>query len=79
MKLVNDYILIQVDEVEEKTESGLYRNPDQVKLPNTGVILESGSEFYLTGMRVHFLRYASIDGIEDGTRLCKPDQIIAVL
>lgn len=77
MRLVNSYILIKVDPIEEQTAGGLYRNPDQVKLPSTGEIIDSADKDYSKGGRVHFLRYASIDGLEEGTRLCKPEHIIA--
>lgn len=81
MKLRNQYILVKVDEAPEKTESGLFLNQDQVKIPQTGTVVDIAPDVQdlKKGDRVHFLRYASIDGIEDGERLCKPEHIIAVL
>lgn len=87
MKLLNQYILIKVDEVPEKNESGLLLNPDQVRVPQTGTVvalpakrkIDSAISDLEVGDRVHFLRYASLDGLEDDQRLCKPEHIIAVL
>lgn len=79
--LFNQYIKVKVDPVADKSESGILTNVDQVKIPQTGTVLEvaPGVTDLEKGDRVHFLRYASIDGIEDDVRLCKPEHIIEKL
>ena len=81
MKLLNGYILVRVDEETTKTASGLLLQSDAVKLPASGTIeaLADGFDDLHVGDHVQFLRYASLEGIEDGTRICTKDMILAVL
>jgi co-chaperonin GroES (HSP10) len=80
-RLLNNYILIKVDPTPEKNSSGLLINPDQIKIPQTGTVVAvaPGVKDLKKGDRVHFLRYASIDALEEDERLCKPEHIIEVL
>lgn len=80
MKLLNGYILIRVDEETTKTKSGLLLQSGAVRLPNSGVVEGVADDIkeVKKGDRVVFLRYAAIDGTEEGTRLCKIDHIIGI-
>lgn len=79
--LFNQYIKVKVDPVPNKSETGILTNLDQVKIPQTGVIIDLAPDVkdLKKGDKVHFLRYASIDGIEEDERLCKPEHIIEKL
>ena len=81
MKLLNGYILVRVDEEKQKTNSGLFLPSGATKLPNAGVIeaIADGVKDVKVGDKVQFLRYAAIDGVEEGTRLCTIDHIVAVI
>lgn len=78
--LFNQYIKVKVDDIPQR-ESGVLTNVDQVKIPQTGVVVEIAPDVkdLKKGDKVHFLRYASIDGLEDDIRLCKPEHIIEKL
>ena len=81
MQMLNGYILIRVDEEITKTASGLLIQSGAVKLPSKGIIeaLADGIEGLGVGDHVEFLRYASLDGLDENTRICTKDMIIAKL
>lgn len=80
MKLLNGYILIQVDEVRSETKSGILLSEGTQKLPNSGVVKEVSPSVKAVkpGDHVAFLRYAAIDGPEDNLRLAKEEHIIGI-
>jgi co-chaperonin GroES (HSP10) len=81
MELKNRYILIRVDAETTETSSGLLLSSSSVRVPNTGTVeaIADGVTAVSVGDRVQFLRYAAIDGVEDDTRFCTEDMILARL
>jgi co-chaperonin GroES (HSP10) len=81
MQLLNGYILIRVDKEETKTTSGILLKEGSVKLPASGEVEDVADSVtsVKAGDRVQFLRYASIDGVDEDTRICTEDMIIARL
>lgn len=79
--ILHDYVLIKVDEYDRKTEDGLYRAEQWQSLPPTGVVIAVGPQVTLVkpNDRVHFLRYAAIDGRDEFERLCKEIHIVEVI
>ena len=79
-RIPNDYILIKVDQYENKVGE-LYRAEQWKTLPNTGVVLGVGSKINIVkvGDHVEFKRFASIDGRTEGERWCKPEHILEVI
>lgn len=79
MNVMNDYVLIRVDEVVTQTTSGIMLQDKWQRLPSTGVIeaIAPSVKAVKVGDKVEFLRYASIDGTEEGTRFCKLEHILA--
>jgi co-chaperonin GroES (HSP10) len=80
MKLLNDYILVRVDDPISKTKSGFLLAEAAQRLPNSGTVeaVAAGIREVRVGDKVHFLRYAAIDGIDPDTRLCTPKHILGV-
>jgi co-chaperonin GroES (HSP10) len=81
MELKNSYILIRIDQETTETKSGLLLQSSTVRVPNTGTV-EAVAETVKSvkvGDRVQFLRYSAIDGIEEDTRFCTEDMILARL
>lgn len=80
MKLLNKNVLVRVDEVQQKTESGILLADNTQKLPSSGVIegVADGITDVKVGDRVQFLRYASLDTDDEMVRLCKLEHIIGI-
>lgn len=80
MELLNGYILVRVDDETSKTDAGILLTTGSVRLPNTGVVenIAKSVKEVKVGDKVQFLRYAAIDGVEENTRLCTIEHILAV-
>ena len=81
MKMLNGYILIRVDDEVTKTKSGILMQSGAVKLPSRGIVeaVAEGEDTVKIGDHVEFLRYASLDGTDENTRIVKADMIVANL
>ena len=81
MELKNNYILIRIDAETTETNSGLLLTSSSVRVPNTGTVeaIAPSVTSVNVGDRVQFLRYAAIDGVEEDTRFCTEDMILARL
>ena len=81
MKMLNGYILIKVDQETTKTNTGILLQSTSVKLPSQGTVeqIADGIKDLQIGDRVEFLRYASLDGINENTRICTKEMILAKL
>lgn len=77
---LHDYVIIQVDDYEKK-KGELYQAEQWKTLPPTGIVLEVGPEVKQVkeGDKVHFLRFAAIDGLEEKERICRERDIISIL
>lgn len=87
MKLLHDYVAIKADELEEKTNSGIYI-PNQIKTPPpTGVVKYVGDKVteVKVGDHVIYKVYASVDidtepsALKDETKLLSIIPISGVL
>ena len=81
IKPMNGCIFVRVDEPVKQTESGFLLSETISKLPQTGTVEAVADEIngINPGDKVAFLRYAAVDGIEDGTRICKIKHILGVI
>lgn len=80
MKPLRNLVLIKVDEVKTKTDSGLYIQEDWKSLPLTGEVMEVGPQVAVVkkGDNVSFERYSSVI-LPDNQRLCQEGHIFACL
>lgn len=80
MKPLRDLVLIKVDEVKKKTESGILIQENWKSLPLTGEVLATGPLVAVVkkGDRVSFERFSSVI-LPDDQRLCKEGHIFACL
>lgn len=80
MKPLRDLVLIKVDEVKSKTETGLFIQEDWKSLPLTGEVVAIGPQVALVkkGDKVSFERFSSVI-FPDNQRLCKEGHIFACL
>ena len=75
-----DYVIVQVDDYEKK-KGELYQAEQWKTLPPTGIVLDVGPEVkhVKEGDKVHFLRFAAIDGLQEKERICRERDIISIL
>lgn len=80
MKLLNGYILIRVEDPISKTDSGILIAEQAKRLPSRGTVeaVAPGITDVTVGDKVEFLRYASLDGTDPDTRLCKLEHVIGI-
>ena len=81
MQPLGDIILIEADEAQKKTESGLYLSEQWQKRPPTGTVQAVGPEVkeVKVGNKVVFMRYAAVDTPYENLRACKESHIMAVI
>jgi len=80
MQTLQDYVVIQVDEYEKK-KGELYQAEQWKTLPPTGTVTSVGPKVtdIKVGDRVHFLRFAAIDGLDEKERICRERDIVGIL